>query len=488
MMKKQMKKYTIWEMVKRSAEAYGSICAMEDGNEKISYKKLENLVTSKATEYRKKDWAGKRIILIPDLSKEWTLVYIALLCAGVQTVIVEPHRVKECKEILAIHQVLDPKKESFSSLPQVSDSDWEAFERVEEEDTATLVLTSGTTGKPKVVVLSQKNLVTDAIHSYEMVAKGEIKPGDRTIPLLPRFHLFGIMTGALAPIYTGATMCMISDLKDLAKAMPKYSPHILFVVPEVVKTVMKKIQRKAKSSIFPLSLIVRKGLGKNLKIVVSGGAPLDSQWVEEYEKAGITLLNGYGITECSPVVTACSLEHNKPGSVGKINVTPFSEVKIADGTVHVRGDIVMKGYLEDDEVFDGRSEDGWFDTLDIGHVDEDGYLYITGREKNLIILEDGNNISPEELEEELARYPLIKECCVLPGKGARGTSVIVAMVVLDSEEPVPKGGAEAAVREYVDGMNQKYPPYKRINAIEIRESFEKTATGKIKRQVLEKGV
>jgi long-chain acyl-CoA synthetase len=367
---------------------------------------------------------------------------------------------------------------------------------VKPEDLACIVFTSGTTGKSKGVMLTHKNITTN------LLAGNSVLTGGHAIGFLPLNHTFS-WVGAL---FSG---CLLTEwgyicrsVKDIQKALMTYKPQNFSAVPLAVETIYKKIWQTAaktgkeeklkkglKLSKFLMSIGIdlrRKifkqiidNLGGNLEIIPCGGAFLDPVYERGMYDLGIQIFNGYGITECSPAVTLNRQDNYKFGSVGL--PLPCNEVKIHEpdnngvGEIYVRGDNVMLGYYNDPEataeVFDGD----WFKTGDYGKMDEDGFLYYVGRKKNLIVLSNGKNISPEEIEDKLSCISYVKEVLVYEEGGA-----IVAEFFLDTNE-VPD--AKERIREDVNAVNRAMPVYKQVTKVKTRDTeFPKTTTLKIVRK------
>ena len=231
--------------------------------------------------------------------------------------------------------------------------------------------------------------------------------------------------------------------------------------------------------------------GGELESIICGGAPLDQRLVDDFEAFGIPILNGYGITECAPLVAVNRLGKQRAGTVG--TAVERCEIKVIldegqdTGEILVKGGNVMLGYFEDEEATKAVfTEDGWFKTGDVGYIDEDGYLYITGRKKNIIILSNGKNIYPEEIEQYLAPISLIAESVVVGRKNAVGEVVITALVYPNQDlieaEGLSKEDVYAKLKESINEVNKNLPVFKQIHDLEVRDTeFEKTTTKKIKR-------
>ena len=410
----------------------------------------------------------------PVLSAEWIIVYLALIATGSVVVLHEP--------TLNISEYIDDiyLTTTAEDLAAYMPSDLSTWQSSDENATATIIFTSGTAGRHKGVMLSQKNLVSSAIVGAVKIGKDVLFPEDKTIPLLPMFHMFGITASILSPIYFGLTLHIINDMKYIIQSLSKIRPQILFIVPMIAKTMIDRAL-----------VLVQKGLAVEqikeemfggLKMLVCGGATLQTEIIDEYEKFGIQLLNGYGITECSPTVTTSSYDDFVKNSVGRVNDLPNVDVKIFNGTVHVSGDIVMQGYYNCDEspfkMIDGKT---WFDTEDNGSIDENGNLYIYGRQSNLIILSDGNNIAPEEIESLFNTHILVHDIMVYEGNLA-GKQVIAASILPNYELATAFSEQQLndEIAKIVDKINNELPTYKRIKTYKIRKTdFNRTSLRKI---------
>ncbi len=371
---------------------------------------------------------------------------------------------------------------------------------VKPDDLACIVYTSGTTGLSKGVMLTHKNVTAD------VVASCSIQTGRQAIGFLPLNHTF-CWVGALFSGYLLAEWGYICDsLKDIQKDIQTYHPHNFSAVPLVVTTIYDKIWRTAKKtgqekklqtglkiSRFLMSMGIDKrrvifkkiidNLGGELEMIICGGANLDPKYERGMYDFGIQILNGYGMTECSPAVTVNTPYCFKFGSCGK--AIPCCEIKIVDpdefgvGELYVKGDNVMVGYYNDPEatkeVFDGE----WLKTGDYCRIDEDGFLFYVGRKKNLIVLTNGKNVSPEEIEDKLICIDYVKEVLVY-----QEDDRITAEFFLDEEEyPDARERLKTDVRKINDTM----PVFKRVTKTKIRDDeFPKTTTMKIVRKNMNK--
>ena len=317
--------------------------------------------------------------------------------------------------------------------------------------------------------------------------------------ILPLHHTFGLVAAVFSVMFYGQTVCINRSLKRLVKDFQTFSPEHIFAVPLVVETLYKNIwntakrqgkEEKLKTAIrlsnFLLSChidlrkfifkSIQKSFGGSFKLIVSGGAPIDEKYIEDFRSVGITVLNGYGITECGPIVAVNRNLSPVSGSVGPLLCC--NSVKISEnGEILVKGDNVMKGYyLDDKENQLSFTEDGWFKTGDIGTL-EDDVLYITGRIKNLIILSNGENIPAESIENIVYTVPYVKEV-IAYGENNQ----IVVEVFLD--ESYPDG--ENTINKDIDNINRSLAINRNIGKVVVRkEEFPKTSTKKIIRNFKE---
>ena len=296
------------------------------------------------------------------------------------------------------------------------------------EADAMIFFTSGTTGFSKAVVLSQKNIAADIYGAAALFT-----PGGKVISFLPYHHAFGFVTSALKPYYYENRVFVSGSLKHLLEDFKTAEPDTVFAVPMVVETLYRQIWRQARRQKSDKKLLfgikfsngmqkigidwrkkmfdsVLKEFGGNLQYIICGGAHLDVKYIQWFRSIGIEILNGYGITECSPVVSVNRNHWHRDGSIGQ--PCRGVNVKIFDGEIVVSGDIVMKGYYKDKKATAEVLRHGNLYTGDLGRIDEDGFIYVTGRKKNLIILSNGENVSPEEIEAALAKDEGVAEVAV----------------------------------------------------------------------------
>lgn len=379
------------------------------------------------------------------------------------------------------------------------------------DEPALLLFTSGTTGTSKGVLLSQKNLCSAAYAACDSMDR--FTSGIRLISVLPMNHTYELTCSHLASQYFGTVTYLNDSLKYFSRNMQNFKPEALVLVPLFVETLHKKIfdeirskglEKRVRAAIKVtgglnkvgidlrrrLFTEIRDAFGGEISNIVCGGAPLDPQLVIDFNAFGIEIQEGYGITECSPLVAVNRLGHGRPGSCGQ---SVFGcKVKIGDdvygdgtGEILVKGPNVMMGYYKNERATsDVFTLDGYFKTGDIGYIDKDGYIYITGRKKNVIILSNGKNVFPEEIEEYLAKCRYIRETVVLGRENAQGEVVITALIYpnYDLFDNLEDEHVYSVLKQEVAAINEQLPRFKKIRNIEIRQTeFEKTSTLKIQR-------
>lgn len=339
----------------------------------------------------------------------------------------------------------------------------------EPEDLATIMFTSGTTGKSKGVMLTHRNLAENAT-ALDM----GYEPGTILMSVLPIHHAYCLSMDILKGTSVGAVICINDSLLRVAQNIKIFAPNIILMVPLMVETLAKKLEE---ASLIPAPLVKAKVFGKQFHTIVSGGAYLNPSYLDLFRKYGITILQGYGMTECAPVISTNCEQAKKPGSIGKC--MPNCEAKIVDEEIWVKGTSVMQGYYKMPEETAQTLEDGWLKTGDLGYIDEEGFLFLTGRKKNLIITPNGENVSPEEIENKLGENRLIQEVLVRESNG-----VIEAEIFPDTEYAAKKKikDVRLALQGMIDEYNKTAPLYKRIYGLKVRDAeFEKNTTKKIKR-------
>ena len=370
-----------------------------------------------------------------------------------------------------------------------------------------LIYTSGTTGNPKGVMLTEHNLISVVYYGLQIA---DIKT--KCLSVLPYHHTYEAVAGILVAIHKRACICINDSLKNVLKNLQLYKPDYIYLVPAFTEVFYKSIWNNAEKSgkdkllkiMIPVSNALRKvgidlrnilfksvhdAFGGNLREIVCGGAPIRPEIGKFFNDIGIILLNGYGISECSPLVSVNRLQFNDSSTVGVI--LPCCEIKFenvtpdGDGEICVKGDIVMMGYYKEQEKTDRVLKDGWFNTEDYGRINKKGQLVINGRKKNLIVLDNGKNVYPEEIENYILGIPYVQEVVVKGKKNNIGQEVaLIAEVFLNQEkiEELKIENVEKQVKTDISEACKELPIFKRISDVEIRkEEFEKTTTKKIKR-------
>ena len=382
--------------------------------------------------------------------------------------------------------------------------------KINENEMNILLFTSGTTSKSKAVMLSQKNIASNI---YALQCVEDVRSTDTNIAFLPFHHIFG-STCMIMMLASGAKTCFPDGLRYIKQNLQEYKVSVFVGVPILIeaiyKTIMKEVEKQGKTKIIDsamkvsnvllkLHIDVRRklfkqiidALGGELRFLISGGAAADPKISEGFNSLGIKIVQGYGLTETSPVIAAESEIGIKTGSVGKRmkNVTIEIVNKDEDGIgeIRVKGPNLMLGYYEMPEETEKVLKNGWFYTGDLGYLDEEGYLFITGRSKNLIVLKNGKKVFPEELETLVNRLKYVEESMVfgLPDKSDENDIKLSVKVVYNKEECI--GMSEEEIHDIIwneiKELNKTFPRYKHIqNMILSSEELIKTTTKKVKRQ------
>lgn len=371
-----------------------------------------------------------------------------------------------------------------------------------------LVYTSGTTGTAKGVMLTEHNLVSSVYFGLQVSTVFDV-----CLSVLPYNHTYEAVSGLLVALHHHSTVCINDNLKNVLKNLNIFKPDYVYLVPAFAEVFYKRIMANAKKSgkekvlfrMISLNKKLRKvgidmskvlfreihqAFGGNLKKIVCGGAPIRAELGEFFDGIGILLVNGYGITECSPLVSANRDYFNDCSTVGV--PLPCAKIKFDGinfeglGEICVQGDIVMKGYYKHPEwTAQVLDEDGWFHTGDYGRMNDKGQLIITGRKKNIIILNNGKNIFPEEIENYIASIPYVNEVVVYGHRDESGQECAIYAEMFLSQEKLKESGIEnpaEQVKADVSAALSKLPEYKKVSKIILRDTeFEKTTTNKIKR-------
>ncbi len=385
--------------------------------------------------------------------------------------------------------------------------------KIDENVMAELLFTSGTTSEAKAVMLSHKNICFNIHEQCKML---KIVPEDVFLSVLPIHHTYECTCGFLTPLYRGATVAYCEGLRHIQKNMQQSKVSVFLAVPLIFETLYRKIWAgiekqgkgdtvrkmiKLTNALDKIGIHVKRKifkeihaqLGGNVKVLIAGAAAINPEVSKGFRDFGILAVQGYGLSECAPIVALNRDVDYKDDAAGL--PLPNEEVKIDNpndegvGEIVVKGDHVMLGYYENEEENAKALKDGWFYTGDLGFIDEDGFIHITGRKKNVIITKNGKNIYPEEIEALLIKNDYIKECMVY-GKDSKDDIKLAAELVLDDnyienkfkDNPKTEDEIKKIIWEDVKMINSGLVSYKHIKEINIRKTeFKKTTTMKIKR-------
>lgn len=525
----------------------------------ITYSELYDIFNSVGTYLCSKGLQKKRIAILADNRPEWIIAYTAIVSCGAVVVPLDKELMLPQIENFMSYAKIDAlfcsgrftEKVLAMDLPDLkyvfdfdnsdcNDSRYVSYNnavadggrlfaegdntfanvRYDRSKMSALIFTSGTTGTSKGVMLSEDNVLAALNAASNMI---DLDSKSVILSVLPMHHTYETTAGQLTALRLGITICINNSLKYVMRNMKLFRPTAMVVVPLYVTTIKKKIsdeiRNRKKEKVIDVGVKATKALrkvgldarsmvfsevlsalGGRLKTLICGGAATDPEAIRWFENIGINVFQGYGITECSPLVAVNPLVNVHYDSVG-IPI-PGSRVKIISdesgeevdlpngeiGEICVKGPHVMLGYYDNEEATaNAFTQEGYFRTGDYGYLGEDGYLYITGRKKNIIILDNGKNVYPEEIEEYLERIDLIKECVVIGRENNNGEVVITALIYPDYD--MFKGCDDAEIigkiRSEVAGVNKLLPTFKQIRNIELKKTeFEKTTTKKIIRYKL----
>ncbi|MBE6649745.1 MAG: hypothetical protein E7613_00390 [Ruminococcaceae bacterium] len=541
----------IRELVEWAGEEHGDKCAysfrrspLSKDITRISFNHFRQDVRNLSSQLISMGCEGKHCVVIGKISYEWALLYFSIMSVGGVLVpldkdwtaadLADTAKKADAEFLFCDEDIADKAMviadaidvEPYFMLAKENEKNVRtllalghmkyvknscAYENIEidSKKMSLLVFTSGTTGKGKGVMLSQRAILSDisSVIPY-------IDFSNKTLGVLPPHHTYGSTVMFAGHAIIGAEVYISSGLKYITKELKEQKPGHLILVPLYLETFYRKIlatikeqgkedilnstmkmskaMRRAKIDLRKkLFSSVRAAFGGEIKTIISGGAPISPEILEFFDAIGISTLNGYGITECAPIVAVNRSRNIVPGSVG--NVLDVNSVKIdcpnedGEGEILVKGDNVMLGYYKDPEATkEAFDRDGYFRTGDYGKVDKNGILYITGRKKNLIILSNGKNVYPEEIENELSSVPGILEIVVYEGQSKRGIerNEIVAEIFPDRDYLEKNGitDVKAHLKTYIDAYNKTAVPYKKITLIRVRkEEFPKNTLKKIQR-------
>ena len=494
--------------------------------------------------------AGRKIVIIGETSARWVASYLAVIASG--NVAVPMDKELAHGEISKFFDVADTsavfysgtfnkvfaemakEKENLLLIPMDDEAETETekitFSELAEKgqnsllpytpDTDTerpceYLFTSGTTGTSKCVMLCQRNIFTTAMAACASV---DFTPDEVLVSVLPIHHTYELTCTHLAGPNFGLKICINDSLRHVIPNFKKFQPTALVLVPLFVSTMYKKIMAEAKRSGKDKALVVlakvahklsfvgidlsktvfkdvREAFGGRLEKIICGGAALSPEMIPMFQAFGISIYEGYGITECSPLVAVTPYYNRKPGSVGpacpccevRIEGTETNDQGFLSGEIQVRGTNVMLGYRDNDEANEAAfTDDGWFRTGDVGYLDDQGNIYITGRMKSVIVLDNGKNVFPEEIEEYLEGIDYIAESVVI-GREEDDGCKLTAVIFPNYEKYAELSETEirGEIQKAIAALNKRLPSFKQIHKLEFRKTeFEKTTTRKIKRHLV----
>ncbi len=537
------------EVFEKSVKKYPDKLALKKGDSAYTYSqlkteviKLKNYLLSLGLE------KGDTFAVFGENRPEWAIGYLGIVSAGLVCVPVDRMlseaevlhilRYSEARGIIASEnrlEIVESVKSELTGLEHVVPMDTIKDLKAEKDISVTdidpdslavLLFTSGTTGMSKAVMLSHSNIISN-LRAIDHVIK--IDENDTLVSIIPMHHTFEGTTGFLLPLYKGAAVYYLPSLKptDLNATLKEAQVTCFIAVPLIFEKVLAGVHKKVAHSPLPTKVMfsaisgigsvikflrkplfakVRREMGLgNLRIACAGGAALTEKVAQGLKMLALPIIQGYGLTETSPVIAVSPLGRVKIASVGP--PLPGIEVKIDDpdengiGEIVVRGPNVMLGYYKNQKATDEILKNGWFYTGDLGYLDDDGFLFITGRKKSLIVTQTGKNVYPEELEEKLIKSHWIQEVLVVPRLDPKTKKESICALIFPDYElleqySIAKGvelsgeDVQSIFKEEVKKVNEELPAYKKITEFEIREEeFPKTTTQKIKRHLfVERGI
>ena len=541
----------IKEMLINSAEKYGDNVAYKIDDKNITYKEVKNNVDSLGTALINKGLQGKRIAVIGQNSYNWEIAYLSIVCGtGVVVPLDKMLPEKELESLIKRSEVeaifFDEKfEEVLEKISKKNDNNLKLLismgerkkektllqkdlietgkqlvlngnkefinSKINDDKMNILLFTSGTTSKSKAVMLSHKNICSN----IDAIGKTlNVDENDSFLSILPLHHVFECTVGFLFPLSVGARIVFGRGLKHIAQDLKDNQISVLLCVPAIYENLYKNIRKKFEKE-GHLELLeeleekaqnysmqerrkifkqIHESIDNNTKLLISGAAALDPEVEKTFRIWGFNLVQGYGLTEASPVISVESEENYRLSSIGK--ALPGIEAKIDNpdidgmGELIVKGDNVMLGYLKDDEATKKVIKDGWLYTGDLAKIDEDGFIYICGRKKSVIVLKNGKNIFPEEMEKLVNKIEGVRESFIF-GKTTNKTKGDIKLnveIVYDKNEVqdiykiTTIDEIYEKFHEKIKQVNSTIPSYKAIKGIVFSEEpLIKTSTNKIKR-------
>lgn len=519
--------------------------------EKVSYSRLLEEINQLGTKFYDLGYADKRVAIVGRNGYEWVITHMANLLGGMVSIPLDKElQVEELESCLVrskadvlvfdekyLENIEEIKKrgnvaienyicmrplEGYEDIPTLKQQGKEILEagnteyleaKIDSYKMNILLFTSGTTSKSKAVMLSQNNIASNV---YSMQLVEDIRKEDVNIAFLPFHHIFG-STCMIVMLAFGVTTVFPDGLRYIAQNLKEYKVSIFVGVPLLVETIYKRIEqgiakkgktkavafaKKLSNVLLKFGIDIRKKLfqeilnelGGALRFVISGGAPLDKRVAQGFNELGINVVQGYGLTETSPVIAAENVKKMKYGSIGfpmeNVQVELFNQDEQGIGEIRVKGPNVMLGYYENEEATSQVLKDGWFYTGDLAYYDKEGYLFLTGRKKDMIVLKNGKKVFPDELETLVNRLDEVAECLVygMPDQKDKNDIKLSVKIVYDKEvvkEKYPSASQEELeelIWQKVKEINKTFPPYKYIkNMVLTDQELIKTTTKKVKR-------
>jgi len=549
---------SVQDMIFRSCDVYKDKLALEDLQDfpinKVTYKQLKENILKFGKALKKLNLQERtHIALIGENRVQWPICYLTLMSFNYVVVPIDKNLPQseilniihesdsgavifsdsftnvftENKTVLKkikyfINMDRSSENNEYLSMKELIDEekigDTTILPKINPEELAEIIFTSGSLGRAKGVMLSQKNLTTNLMDMLSMLM---MYPEDRFLSVLPIHHTYECTCGMLCPLYAGSSVHYAQSLKTVAEDMKKVKATLVLGVPllfeKMFKKIMKAINEDKKKAFLVPKLIkitnltqkfgvkdlkkkifkeLQEKFGGHIRIFIVGGAAADPVVSEGLQGFGFSFLQGYGLTETSPILTLNQINNFKNDAAGL--PLPSVQIKIVDpdengiGEIYAKGESVMLGYYKNEEMTKNVFDEGWFKTGDLGKIDSDNFLRISGRKKNVIISKSGKNVFPEEVEDLLNHSPFIKECLVYGEKNDKQAEIIAAQIVVDTEEflllaqenniKIDDSLIHDKISLEVDLINKNLASYKRIVRFYIREhEFEKTTTQKIKR-------
>lgn len=513
------------EFVKEISETYGNRDVyrylVEDKVVGKTFKEFERDVFAVSSWFVKAGWTGKHVAIIGSSSYNWVTTFLGIACSA--NVAIPIDKMLPAEEILnllvmgdadavflsADHADLIPRIQNAQNKVQkvvcFADPAYEEIlhtphvqlPSIDPDALTEILFTSGTTGVSKGVMISQRNIVSNINEIYKLDYAQNLKHKPVVLSVLPIYHTFELTVDNLGVIYCGATVCFNDKMENIVANLKRFRPGVILVVPAIAEAFYKKVMDGIESGGNKTKFLLARKLSKVLSFfgidarrflfrsllkkfggrltnVIVGGAALRAEVVSAFEDFGVNMYQGYGLTECAPLISANYPNVNRLNSVGK--PVSYMDVQIREGEIVVKGPGVMLGYYKNPEATaESFTEDGYFCTGDLGRFDDDGYLYITGRSKNLIILSNGKNIYPEELEAHIMTIEGVRDVMVYESNGKIAAAVHPADV---HDKAVLKN-----IKQKVKDINATLPSYKRVTTLNfVAREFPKTTTLKIKRK------